>query len=164
MNTWLLALLVNNHFGVLMRVTGLFSRRGYNIASLSVGETNDPDISRITIQTHTDGAAIHQIIKQLEKLEDVKSVALLPGAETVARELLIIKLVVPAARRGALAEALSGFDCKMPYEDENKIILEFTGSTARCGELIGELDSYTVLELCRTGVTAMSTVHQIQSI
>jgi acetolactate synthase-1/3 small subunit len=140
-------------------VTGLFSRRGYNIASLSVGETNDPELSRITIQTCTGGAAVNQIMKQLEKLEDVKSVALLPYAETIARELLIIKLVVPAPRRDALMKALSDFNCKTPYEDENRLILEFTGSPEECKTLIKLLETYTILELCRTGVTAMSTVN-----
>jgi len=103
-------------------------------------------------------------MKQLEKLEDVKSVALLPGAETVARELLIIKLVVPAPRREMLADALSDFDYKMPYEDENRFILEFTGSPAECEEFIKILEPYTILELCRTGVTAMSTVSPIQNL
>lgn len=161
MNMWLISLLVNNHFGVLTRVTGLFSRRGYNIVSLSVGETNHSELSRITIQTRADGAVIHQILKQLEKLEDVKAVALLPGAETVARELLIVKLVVPAARRGALNDSLSGFSFRTPYEDEGKLILEFTGSTAECELFMDILSAYTILELCRTGITAMSTTGQL---
>jgi acetolactate synthase-1/3 small subunit len=157
-SNWLLSLIVNNHFGVLTRVTGLFSRRGYNIASLSVGETNDPKLSRITIQTCTDSAAVSQIIKQLEKLEDVKSVALLPGAETIARELLIVKLVVSAPRRETLSETLSGFNFRIPHEDENRLVIEFTGSPAECEKLIKTIEPYTILELCRTGVTAMSIV------
>lgn len=161
MNTWLISLLVNNHFGVLTRVTGLFSRRGYNIVSLSVGETNRRELSRITIQTQADGAAIHQIIKQLEKLEDVKSVSLLPRAETVARELLIVKLVVTAARRQALQIAIETFNYQMPYEDERKLVLQFTGSTGECEAFLEILQDYTILELCRTGITALSTTDQL---
>ncbi|MCL1819630.1 MAG: acetolactate synthase small subunit [Oscillospiraceae bacterium] len=159
MTNWLMSLIVNNHFGVLTRVTGLFSRRGYNIASLSVGETNLSGMSRVTIETQAGGAEIHQIIKQLEKLEDVKSVALLPRTETIARELLIIKLIVTAARRDALTDALSVYDVKIPYEEEGRLILEFTGNPAECEALLKLMDGYTVLELCRTGITAMSAVN-----
>lgn len=161
MNMWLISLLVNNHFGVLTRVTGLFSRRGYNIVSLSVGETNHKEFSRITIQTQADGAAIHQIIKQLEKLEDVKSVSLLPRAETISLELLIVKLVVTAARRTALQNALDAFNYQIPYEDERKLVLQFTGSEGECGAFLEILEEYTILELCRTGITAMSTTDQL---
>lgn len=161
MNTWLISLLVNNHFGVLTRVTGLFSRRGYNIVSLSVGETNRKELSRITIQTQADGAAIHQIIKQLEKLEDVKSVSLLPRAETIALELLIVKLVVTSARRQALQTALEAFNCQMPYEDERKLVLQFTGSEGESEAFLEILQDYTILELCRTGITALSTTDQL---
>ncbi|MDR1669014.1 MAG: acetolactate synthase small subunit [Oscillospiraceae bacterium] len=161
MKPFIIALLVNNHFGVLTRVTGLFSRRGYNIASLSVGETADPATSRITIETRADEPSVRQIVRQLEKLEDVKTVSLLPGAETVARELLLIKLVVPPARHSALFEALEGFDCRVPYDVEGRLILEFSGSPARCRELLAAVSDYTVLELCRTGTTAVSTLGEL---
>ena len=161
MNKWLISLLVSNHFGVLTRVTGLFSRRGYNIVSLSVGETHDPAFSRITIQTLADGAGVSQIMKQLGKLEDVKNVMLLPGAETVARELILVKLVVPYPRRAALREALASFPYNTPYEDESRLLLSMTGTEAECQALLGILSDYTIIELCRTGITAMSTTTRL---
>lgn len=161
MNLWLISLLVNNHFGVLTRVTGLFSRRGYNIISLSVGETHQDGFSRITIQTYTDGAGIRQVMKQLEKLEDVKKVKLLPGAETVARELLMVKLVAPLSRREKLAEELSDFSYQTSYSDECKLILEFVGSAGQCAEFLEILSEHTIVELCRTGITALSTTGEM---
>ncbi|MDR1693173.1 MAG: acetolactate synthase small subunit [Oscillospiraceae bacterium] len=161
MDTFIIALLVNNHFGVLTRVTGLFSRRGYNIATLSVGETADPETSRITIETRTDGPAARQIVRQLEKLEDVKTVALLPGGETVARELLLCKLVVTPARHDALLEAVKEFDCRVPYDVEGRVILEFAGSPAECEAFLERLSGHTILELCRTGTTAITTVLEL---
>lgn len=163
MNTFIIALLVNNHFGVLTRVTGLFSRRGYNIASLSVGETAEPDTSRITIETRADGPAVRQIVRQLEKLEDVKTVSLLPGAETISRELLLVKLLVPPARHRTLIEALRRFDCRVPYDVEGRLVLEFSGSPVKCAEFLGLLSDHTILELCRTGITAVSTVGELRT-
>ncbi|MCL2085132.1 MAG: acetolactate synthase small subunit [Oscillospiraceae bacterium] len=157
MNAWLISLLVNNHFGVLTRVTGLFSRRGYNIASLSVGETHDPRLSRITIETNTNGAGINQVMKQLQKLEDVKKVRLLPRSETVEKELLLVKLVAPPARRERLFEDISSFSYQIPYADEGRVVLEFTGSPEQCGAFLDAIKPNTVLELCRTGITAIST-------
>lgn len=157
MNTWLLSVIVNNHFGVLTRVTGLFSRRGYNIISLAVGETHQEGLSRITIQTRTDGSGIRQVMKQLQKLEDVHQVWLLPGAETVARELLLVKIIVPVARRDKLIEEMSGFSYHEVYSDEGRIMLEFTGSPEQCEAFLEILSSYVIVELCRTGVTALST-------
>ena len=161
MTAWLISLLVNNHFGVLTRVTGLFSWRGYNIVSLSVGETSDPAYSRITIQTMADGAGVNQIMKQLRKLEDVRNVLLLPGAETVVRELLLVKLIVPFPRREPLREELAGFNYQMPYEDEGRMILSLTGTGEECTAFLEVLAAYTIVELCRTGITAMSTTSHL---
>jgi len=153
---WILSLLVNNHFGVLTRVTGLFSRRGYNIVSLSVGETHRPGISRITIQTRAGGEGVRQIARQLEKLEDVYAVEILPGAETVVRELVLAKLVVPPSRQMELDDALRGLPCRSPYRDEGHVILELTGDPGQVSQFLDILSGYTLLELCRTGVTAMA--------
>ena len=161
MNSFLISLLVHNHFGVLTRVTALFSRRGYNIASLSVGETAVPEYSRITVETRTDGAAVRQIIKQLQKLEDVRAVTLLPGAESIVRELLIVKLVVTPSRRGPLREALGEFAYATPYDVENRLVLEYTGSPEQCERFLEILSDYTILELCRTGITALSTTEEL---
>ena len=161
MNAWLISLLVNNHFGVLTRVTGLFSRRGYNIVSLSVGETNEPAWSRITIQTMADGAGVSQILQQLRKLEDVKTVLLLPGEETIVRELLLVKLTVPLPRRDPLRESLKPFACQTPYEDEDRMILSLAGTEEECAAFLEVLSAYTIVELCRTGITALSATSQL---
>jgi acetolactate synthase-1/3 small subunit len=160
-NAWLISLLVNNHFGVLTRVTALFGRRGYNIASLSVGETHDPGFSRITIETRTDGAGVRQVMKQLAKLEDVKTVTLLPRAETIELELMLVKLVASPARREAIMAALDGFDAGTPYVDEGKIILSLTDTPERCGAFLEALRPFTISELCRTGITALSTASEV---
>ena len=160
-NAWLISLLVNNHFGVLTRVTALFGRRGYNIASLSVGETHDPAISRITIETRTDGAGVKQVMKQLAKLEDVRKVSLLPRAEAVEMELLLVKLVASPGRREIILDALKGFTVEIPYFDEGKIILQLTDTPERCAAFLEALRPFTVSELCRTGITALSTAGEI---
>jgi acetolactate synthase-1/3 small subunit len=161
-NAWLIALLVNNHFGVLTRVTALFGRRGYNIASLSVGETHDPKISRITIETCTDGAGVRQVMKQLAKLEDVKSVAILPRAETVELELLLVKLIASPSRREAIMNAIEGFSSAgTPYVDEGKLILQLTDTPGRCRQFLEALRPFTISELSRTGITALSAASEV---
>jgi acetolactate synthase-1/3 small subunit len=156
-NPWLISILVNNHFGVLTRVTSLFGRRGYNITSLSVGETHDPALSRITVETFTDGAGVKQMIKQLAKLEDVKTVALLPRAEAVGRELMLVKMVASSARREAILSAVVNYAVEIPYMDEGTVILQLTDTPERCAAFLEALRPFTISELCRTGVTAMST-------
>ena len=158
MNQWLLSILVNNHFGVLTRITALFGRRGYNITALSVGETHDPALSRITIQTQADGAGARQILRQLQKLEDVKKAALLPVAESVIRELILVKLTVPQARREELWKALSSFSVDLTYQDETNLIVSYTGCPDNCAAFLKALSPFTLKELCRTGVTAVSTL------
>jgi acetolactate synthase-1/3 small subunit len=160
-NAWLISLLVNNHFGVLTRVTALFGRRGYNIASLSVGETHNPGLSRITIETRTDGAGVRQVMKQLAKLEDVKTVTLLPRAETVEMELMLVKLIASPSRREAIMDATADFNVGAPYVDEGKIILSLTDTPARCEAFLKTLRPFTISELCRTGVTALSTASEV---
>jgi acetolactate synthase-1/3 small subunit len=156
-NPWLISILVSNHFGVLTRVAALFSRRGYNITSLSVGETHDPAFSRITAEAVTDGAGVKQIIKQLAKLEDVKRVALLPRAEAVGRELMLVKMVASSARREAILSAVTGFAVDIPYTDEGTLILQLTDTPERCAAFLEALRPFTISELCRTGITALST-------
>ena len=158
MNQWLISLLVNNHFGVLTRITALFGRRGYNIISLSVGETHDPALSRITIQTQADGAAVRQMLRQLQKLEDVEKAILLPVSESIIREQLLVKLTVPQARRDALWKVLENFSVELTYQDETQLILSYTGSPDNCGAFLQALEPFTLKELCRTGVTAVSTL------
>jgi acetolactate synthase-1/3 small subunit len=151
----LLSLLVNNNFGVLTKVTGLFSRRGYNIAGLSVGETQHCTLSRITVQTETD--SIQQICRQLQKLEDVHKAVPLPENDTVDRELLLVKIKLRPGRRERLESDLYGVDYRIAYETGDKIIITFAGDTKSVSSFISALSSHTIIELCRTGITAMAT-------
>ncbi len=148
----LLSVLVNNHFGVLTRVTGLFSRRGFNITGLSVGETDDPAVSRVTIQTETGDT--EQMCRQLRKLEDVRSAEVLPEDGAVARELVLAKI------RGAAPE---GFRCETAREGKETRILSFIGDPERVAAFLEALEGSDVVELCRTGVTAMSSLPYAQS-
>ena len=110
---FILGVIVTNHFGVLTRVSGLFSRRGYNIDSLNVGETEDPTLSRMTIIVTGDDYIESQIVKQLSKLQDVKKVELLPADEAVIREHLLIKVRVTNETRTQITEAVNIFRAKV---------------------------------------------------
>jgi acetolactate synthase-1/3 small subunit len=152
MNDCILSVLVSNYFGVLTRVTSLFGRRGFNIKALTVGETEDPEFSRITIVTEADEQMVSQITKQLGKLEDVKHVAVLSHGPLVGREMLLIKLhsdpydaLMQAVTRGArLLSIGSGY-----------VIFEYTGNSAQIDEFIREMREFNIIELCRTGLTAL---------
>ena len=151
----LLSLLVNNHFGVLTRVTGLFSRRGYNITGLSVGETENPALSRITIQTETDDA--RQMCLQLQKLEDVHDVFPLPEGGTAAQELLLVKLRGRGGGWEWLDGVLEKFRCNALHKCEDVCILSFTGDPEEVLAFLSVLDKRDIAELCRTGIAAIST-------
>ena len=131
MERFIISILVANHSGVLSRVSGMFTRRGFNIDTLTVGETESPEFSRITISMHDDEAICNQIVKQLEKMYDVKKVQVMQRDETVARELLLIKIKNNAAERQDI----------MSVVDVNAFI-----------EL---LEPYGILEMCRTGLVAL---------
>ena len=113
MNRYVISVLVDNHSGVLSRVAGLFSRRGYNIDSISVGETLDPTKSRMTIVAHGDDAIIEQITKQLSKLIDVLKVAILPAENSVYRELVLIKVRADDQTRATISDVVDVFRAKI---------------------------------------------------
>jgi len=150
----ILSLLVSNHFGVLTRVTNLFSRRGFNIKELTVGETRDPALSRITILTEGDERTVEQIKKQLAKLEDVKVVAAFPREDTVSRELLLVKVKCGDDRPESL-KTIEERGGKILDVSDGSAVAEYTGSTEEIDNFIAGLGE--VLELCRTGVTALQT-------
>ena len=158
-----LSLLVSNHFGVLTRVTSLFSGRGFNIRSLSVGETDDPSLSRITIMTEGDIRLVEQIRKQLMKLEDVKKVALLPRHGSVGRELLLIKIGCGDSDLPGIERTVGLSGGKILYTDEKCLIAEITGETPFIDNFVQELKGRHVMELSRTGITALQageiTIH-----
>jgi len=157
MRNQLLSLLVTNHFGVLMRVTNLFSRRGYNIKALTVGETENPEMSRITILTEGDDNRIAQITKQLEKLEDVHRVAQLENGRHIARELLLLKVSAPGEDLDAFAVQAAALGAKQANREEGSLILEFTGTSDQVDTLIEAARTAGLAEICRTGATGMQT-------
>ncbi len=153
---FVISMLVNNEAGVLTRVSGLFARRGFNIDSLSVGVTEQPGLSRITISAHGDDYIKDQIIKQLDKLQDVKVVKPMPPYESVMRELLLIKLQADKGTRSGLMEAVSVFRAKVVDLKSDSITLEITGERSKCDAFVEYLRPYGIIELCRTGLTAIS--------
>lgn len=153
---FILSILVNNESGVLTRVSGLFARRAFNIDSLSVGETDDSSISRITISARGDDYIKMQIVRQLEKLHDVKIVELMPANSTVMRELVLIKLNIKQKSCAGLMEAVSVFRAKVVDLNNDSITLEITGERSKCNAFIEFLKPFGIAELCRTGLTAIA--------
>jgi acetolactate synthase-1/3 small subunit len=153
---FILSMLVHNEAGVLTRVSGLFARRAFNIDSLSVGVTGDPSISRITISAKGDDYVKNQIVRQLEKLHDVKIVELMPPGASVMRELVLIKLNIDQKSRAGLMEAVAVFRAKVVDLTNDSVTLEITGERSKCDAFVEYLRPFGVAELCRTGVTAIS--------
>ncbi len=153
---FILSILVNNEAGVLTRVSGLFARRAFNIDSLSVGVTEDPQVSRITIVARGDEYVKSQIIRQLEKLHDVKIVELMPPSRTVMRELVLIKLNISQESRVGLMEAVSVFRAKVVDLTNDSVTLEITGERSKCNAFVEYLRAFGIAELCRTGLTAIT--------
>ncbi len=155
MDKIVVAILVENRFGVLNRIAGMFRRKGFNIDTLTVGETADPKVSRITITFYGEDDK-EQIIKQLEKMPVVIKVAELDNASSVSRELLLIKLKNDPAKRQDLMTVTEVFRTKIvDYTNEN-IIIEATGPSKKIDAFIDVVKPYGILEMCRTGVSALS--------
>jgi len=152
---FLLSMLVNNEAGVLTRISGLFARRGFNIDSLSVGETEDPAISRITIAATGDDYFKNQVVLQLQKLHDVKVVELMDMSKTVMRELLLVKFKADQGNHSKILEAVSIFRAKVVDLTAYSVSVEITGEKTKLDAFIDYLKPYGIAELCRTGVTAI---------
>lgn len=150
-----LAILVNNHSGVLMRVVGLFSRRGYNIDSLSVGVTENPAISRITIVVTGDRAIVEQIKKQVGKLYDVIRVHEMTIRQSLQYELVMVKIAVTAETRTGVVELGEIFKAKVLDVTDSTISLQMTGSLDKIESFVGLVTPYGIVEMVRTGITAL---------
>lgn len=150
-----LSLLVDNTAGVLSRVSGLFSRRGYNIDSLSVGETEDPKYSRMTVVVSGDDRIINQIEKQLIKLEDVAEVVQLDTA-SVCRELILIKVKASREEKPQIISVADVFRANIVDVSKDSLIIELTGNTSKIDAFVGLLDGFKIEEMARTGLTALS--------
>ncbi|EOS46752.1 acetolactate synthase small subunit [Lachnospiraceae bacterium MD335] len=149
-------LLVNNNAGVLSRITGLFSRRGYNIDSITAGVTSDPRFTRITIVTSGDEEILDQIEKQVSKLVDVRDVRELKPDKSVYRELCLIKVKSsPEKRQGVIAVA-DIFRAKIIDVNVDSLIVELTGTQSKIEAFIGLLADYEILEIARTGIAGLA--------
>lgn len=155
MKKHILSIIVENNPGVLARVSSLFGRRGYNIDSLTVSETNNPGTSNITLTVTGDERILDQITKQLEKLLEVISVKSLSDNVALSRELLLIKIKINPAARTELREISDIYEASIVDLAPTSMMIELTGTTQKINAFLMNLQSYTILEMCRTGVTAL---------
>jgi acetolactate synthase I/III small subunit len=150
-----ISVLVENKFGVLTRVAGLFSGRGYNIDSLNVGPTNDSDLSRMTIVTHGDEATVEQIVKQLNKLPDVLKVQDFSEGEYVDRELVLIKVTVDSKSRAEVMQITDIFRAKIVDVQPKSLTIEITGNDSKLEKFLDLMQTFGVIDITRTGKAAM---------
>lgn len=150
-----IAVYVENTYGVLARVSGLFMRRGYNIDSLTVGETDDPNFSRITITLEGDDHLCEQIINQLYKLHNVKKVKLLEKSSSVERELMLIKVKNTPETRSEIMTASEIFRAKVIDYNVESMCIEVTGEPSKINAFIEAMKPLGIVEICRTGVVAL---------
>jgi acetolactate synthase I/III small subunit len=146
-----LAVIVNNRPGVLNKVAGLFSRRGFNIESLAVGTTEDPDKSRMTIVAKGDDQVVEQITKQLYKLIDIIRVYDLPQEESIERELVLIRVHTTVGTRPEITQIVDLFRGKIVDVSEDSMTIEITGDENKVGGLIELLTKFGIKKLVRTG-------------
>jgi acetolactate synthase-1/3 small subunit len=150
-----ISVLVENKFGVLTRVAGLFSGRGYNIDSLNVAPTHDSTSSRMTIVTHGDEATVEQIVKQLNKLPDVLKVQDFSEGEYVDRELVLVKVGVDSKSRAEVMQITDIFRAKIVDVQPRSLTIEITGADSKIVKFLDLMNSFGVLEITRTGKAAM---------
>lgn len=149
-------LLVDNTSGVLSRISGLFSRRGYNIESITAGVTADPRFTRITIVASGDDEILDQIEKQVEKLVDVRSICELEPEDSVFRELALIKIKAGASDRPGIIAVANVFRANIIDVGAENLIIELTGNQSKIEAFLKLLDGYEILELARTGVAGLA--------
>jgi len=150
------SVLVENHFGVLARVAGLFSARGFNIDSLAVGETQDPEVSRMTVIANGDDRVVEQIMKQLNKLVDVICVEDLTAKDMIARELVLIKIGANASTRNDIMHVVNTFRGKIVDVSPESLTIEVTGSEGKIDAMLELLRPFDLREVVRTGQIAMA--------
>ena len=156
MRSMVLSVLVENSSGVLSRVSALFSRRGYNIESISAGVTQNPAFTRITIVSNGEDAELEQIRKQVAKLVDVVDVKELPQEMAVQRELVLVKVEADAVKRPQVIAVADIFRAKIIDVAEHSLILELTGTQSKLDAFVNLLKDFSILDITRTGITAMS--------
>ena len=155
MNKYILSVLVENHAGVLSKVTGLFSRRGFNINSLAVGVTQDETVSRITIEVCGDEAIVEQISKQLNKLIDVIKIKTLKEDEAVKRSLVLVKVKTGAKTRSDIVQIADIFRASIVDVAPTTLTAEIIGSDSKINAFLEMLEPYGIEEIARTGMVAL---------
>ncbi len=150
-----ISVLVENHAGVLSRISGLFTRRGFNIDSLAVGVTDDPDISRITIIVTCDEHMTEQVEKQLNKLIEVLKVKTIPDEELIARELMIVKLSADAAARRDILTVAEVMEAKILDITPTTLTLQLADVPQQLERFVQLVEPYGILEIARTGTIAL---------
>lgn len=150
-----ISVLVENKFGVLARVAGLFSGRGFNIDSLAVGETQDPKVSRMTIVVQGDDLVLEQVVKQLNKLIDVIKVIDMKGKEKVERELVLTKIAANAKTRSEIMQIVDIFRAKIIDVASEYVTIEITGDSSKIDGFFDLMKSFGIREVARTGKVAL---------
>ena len=169
MNRYTVAVLVNNQFGVLNRVTSMFRRRQFNISALTVSETESPEYSRITILFDGEDDTIkNQLIDQLYKLPDVCSIKELHKDDSVSSELLLIKMENDPATRDDIQAAADAFGAKVVDYTRESVVMQMTDDSRRIDDFINLMRDYKILEICRTGVVSLergsSTIRKVTNL
>ncbi|MGN1320402.1 MAG: acetolactate synthase small subunit [Acutalibacteraceae bacterium] len=156
-----IAVYVENKYGVLARVSGMFMRRGFNIDSLTVGETDDPAYSRITITLNGDDYAREQLVNQLYKIHNVKSVKLLDSENSVERELMLIKVKNTPENRSEVIAATEIYRAKIIDYNTDSMCVEVTGEPLKIKAFIDVMKPLGIVEMCRTGVVSLERGNNI---
>ena len=159
------AILVNNQFGVLNRITSMFRRRQFNITSLTVSETESEEFSRITVQSEGDEIKKQQLINQLYKLPDVVSVAELSNEETVNRELLLVKMHNDPVTRAEVRSAIDAFEGKIVDYTKESLVIQMVGDSRKIDNFITLMKEFGIMEIARTGIVSLqrgaSTIRKV---
>jgi len=155
MGKHIFSILVDNKPGVMTRVSSMFTRRGFNIDTLTVGETESPEFSRMTVSMIGDDYSKDQVVKQLSKLHDVKHVQVMERDETVTRELLLIKVKNDSATRQDVLAAVDVFRSKIVDYSPDALCIELTGETTKLNAFIELVKPFGIMEICRTGIVAL---------
>lgn len=150
------SLLVDNNPGVLSRIAGLFSRRGYSIDSITSGVTTDERFTRITVVAAGDELILSQIEKQVRKLEEVIEIKRLEDSEAVYRELMLVKVRADASQRAGIIAIADVFRAKIVDVEKESLIVEITGNQSKVEAFLQLLEGYDILEMARTGITALA--------
>ena len=154
-NKFVIAVYVDNKYGVLTRVTSMFTRRGFNIDALTVGETECPEYSRITICLSGDGYAREQLINQLRKLHNVKKVEVLRDAASIKRELMLIKVENRPEHRADIHYAIEAYRAKVIDYTTDELCIEITGDPSKIDAFVTLMLPYGIIEMYRTGIVAL---------